>query len=115
MSLLQQGGIYLVRLDPAKGAEIGKFRPVVVLTNQQLLNTEPPLVFVCPLSSQSQPEFSALHIRIAAQERLQKDSFALVEHCRSLSTSRLQNDLLATLSSAQLIKIVHKLERMIEP
>jgi mRNA interferase MazF len=115
MSLFQQGGVYLVRLDPAKGVEIGKLRPVVVLTNPHLLNTKPPLVFVCPLSSQSQPEFSALHIPIAARERLQKDSFALVEHCRSLSASRLQDDLLATLSSVQLNKIVHTLGIMIEP
>ena len=115
MSLFQQGGVYLVRLDPAKGAEIGKLRPVVILTNQRLLNTEPPLIFICPLSSQSQPEFSALHIRIAARERLQKDSFALVEHCRSLSARRLQDDLLAKVSSDQLNKIVHKLGRMIEP
>jgi mRNA-degrading endonuclease toxin of MazEF toxin-antitoxin module len=56
-----------------------------------------------------------LHRRIAARERLQKDSFALVEHCRSLSARRLQDDLLAKVSSDQLNKIVHKLGRMIEP
>jgi hypothetical protein len=35
---LTRGGVYLARLDPAKGAEVGKLRPVVVLTDQSLLD-----------------------------------------------------------------------------
>jgi mRNA interferase MazF len=115
MNVLQQGGVYLARLDPAKGAEIGKLRPVVVLTNQQLLDVEPVLVFVCPLSTQSQPAFSALHVLIGASGRLLKNSYALVEHCRSLSASRIQRDQLATLSPTQLHAIIQRLKRMIEP
>jgi mRNA interferase MazF len=115
MTVFQQGGIYLARLDPAKGAEIGKLRPVIVLTNQQLLDVAPVLIFVCPLSTRSQPEFSALHVSIGARERLLKSSYALVEHCRSLTASRIQRDQLATLSPTQLHAVIHRLERMIEP
>lgn len=115
VSVFQQGGIYLARLDPAKGAEIGKLRPVVVLTNQQLLDDKPMVIFVCPLSTKSQPEFSALHVAIEAKERLLKKSYAVVEHCRSLSARRIQNDQLATLSRTELQAVIHRLERMIEP
>lgn len=44
-----RGGVYLARLDPAKGAEVGKCRPVVLLTDQGLLDIEPPHIFICPL------------------------------------------------------------------
>lgn len=115
MSLFQQGGVYLARLDPVKGAEIGKLRPIAVLTNQRLLDAKPVLVFVCPLSTQSKSEFSALHVLVTAKERLLKDSYALVEHCRSLSASRIQSDQLATLSPTQLNTVIHRLKRMIEP
>jgi mRNA interferase MazF len=115
MTILQQGGVYLARLDLVKGAEIGKLRPVTILTNQQLLDVDPVLIFVCPLSRHSQPQFSALHVLIKARERLLKNSYALVEHCRSLAASRIKKDQLATLSSAQLLAIIHRLERMIEP
>jgi len=49
---LTRGGIYLARLDPALGAEVGKLRPAVILTAQALLDVDPPVLFICPLSSQ---------------------------------------------------------------
>ena len=39
---LTRGGVYLARLDPARGAEVGKLRPVVILTAQALLDVNPP-------------------------------------------------------------------------
>lgn len=57
--------MYLARLDPARGAEVGKLRPVVVLTAQEILDVEPPFVFVCPLSSRSDPAYEALHVKLA--------------------------------------------------
>lgn len=66
---LTYGGIYLSRLDPVQGAEVGKLRPVVILTEQSLLDVGPPHVFVCPLSSRSDPAYQALHLRIEPRER----------------------------------------------
>jgi mRNA interferase MazF len=40
-------------LDPAKGSEIGKLRPVAVLSAEEVLEVNSPLIFVCPLSSLS--------------------------------------------------------------
>lgn len=104
-----QGAIYLAQLNPAKGAEIGKNRPVVVLTNQTLLDVHPPVIFICPLSSQSYPQLSSLHVEISARERLQKHSFALVEHCRSIASSRLSNERLGHLTAAELRELRRRL------
>jgi len=84
--ILSRGGVYLARLNPAKHIEIGKIRPVVLLTSQVILHHQSFLVFICPLSSQSQPEFSSLHVQLPPRDNLQVVSYALIEHCRSITT-----------------------------
>jgi mRNA interferase MazF len=68
---LTRGGIYLARLDPARGAEVGKRRPIAILTAQRLLDIDPPVLFICPLSSRSDPAFAALHLTLPARDQLQ--------------------------------------------
>jgi len=57
---LIRGGIYLARLDPAKGAEIEKLRPVALLSAPEALEIDFPLLFACPLSSGSEPRCASL-------------------------------------------------------
>lgn len=113
MEKLIRGGIYLVRLDPAKGAEIGKLRPVIVLTDQTLLNATPPLVFVCPLSSRSDPAFAALHLALPARDGIHRPSFALAEHCRAISRSRILSERLGQATDEELANLVHRLTLMV--
>lgn len=51
--ILTRGGIYLAKLNPAKLSEVGKVRPVIILNCQKILDSQPPIVFICPLSSKS--------------------------------------------------------------
>jgi len=108
-----RGGVYLARLDPAKGAEIGKRRPIVLLTDQEILNIKPPHVFICPLSSRSEQAYQALHVKLSARDNLQVESFALAEHCRSISIRRMQPERLAQLDPDEVNEIIHKLKRLI--
>ena len=108
-----RGGVYLARLDPAKGAEVGKLRPVVLLTDQDLLDVKPPHVFICPLSSHSEPAYQALHIKLLARDNLHVESYALAEHCRSVSIRRMQPERLAQLDPDEVKQIIHKLQRLI--
>ena len=110
---LTRGGVYLARLDPAKGAEVGKLRPVVVLTDDKLLEVEPPHVFVCPLSSRFEPAYAALHLALSARDNLRAKSFALVEHCRAISIRRLLEERLAQLTVGEVNEIARRLQRMI--
>lgn len=112
MEKLIRGGVYLARLDPSKGAEIGKLRPVVVLTDQVLLDVSPPLIFVCPLSSRSDPAFSALHVSLPPRDNIHRPSFALVEHCRGISRSRVQSERLGQTTTGEMAIILHRLMRM---
>ncbi len=112
--ILTQGGIYLTRLDPAKKAEIGKIRPAVILSGNYILKNASPLVFVCPLSHQSHPNYSSLHVFIPARDSLYQDSYALPEHCRSISTSRLIYPRLAELTTYELKTLIHHIRLMME-
>ena len=111
--ILTQGGIYLARLDPAKAAEVGKIHPVVILNSQEILDIIPPTVFICPLSSQSLPEFSNLHVTLAARDSLKVTSYALVEHCRSITIKRITYPRLAQLTTAELRIVLHRLQRLV--
>ena len=110
---LTRCGVYLARLDPAKGAEVGKLRPVVVLTDQSLLDVSPPHVFVCPLSGRSDPDYQALHLPLPARDGLKVESYVLVEHCRAISIRRLQSARLAKLEIDEMNEIIRRLHRLV--
>lgn len=114
INILTRGGVYLGKLNPAKTSEIGKVRPVVVLTSQTLLDVTPLLVFICPLSSQSYPEYGSLHVQIGARDGLAVKSYALVEHCRAISISRLVFPRIAQLTTSEIEIILHRLNIMLE-
>ena len=113
LARLTRGGVYLVRLDPVKGAEVGKLRPVVVLTDQTLLDMDPPHIFICPLSGRSNPAYQALHLSLPARDNLKVNSYALVEHCRAISIRRLQSERLAMLEIDELNEIIRRLLRLV--
>ncbi|MCC8371853.1 MAG: type II toxin-antitoxin system PemK/MazF family toxin [Rickettsia endosymbiont of Pseudomimeciton antennatum] len=111
--ILTRGGIYLARLDPAKISEIGKIRPVIILNSQIILDAIPPVIFVCPLSSQSYPECSNLHFELTVRDNLEVKSYALVEHCRSIAIKRIIYPRLAQLTSYELMNILRILQRLV--
>lgn len=80
--------IFFARLDPVEGSEIGKTRPVVIVSDDlrnQLLQT----VVVCPLTSQLHPGWrSRLQIRCAG-----KPAEVAVDQIRVLNKSRLTRKL----------------------
>lgn len=110
--ILSRGGIYLARLDPAKHVEIGKIRPVIILTAQEILTNDPALLLICPLSSQSHASYQSLHVQLPPRDKLQVESFALVEHIRSISISRIIHPRLAQLLPDELEEILRRLQRL---
>ncbi len=111
--IITQGGVYLAKLDPSKHAEIGKIRPVVVLTTQALLDKSVPLVFICPLSTQSYPQYRALHTELVPRDNLKATSYALIEQCRSISIQRLTYPRIAQLARHELKTLIKQLTTLI--
>ena len=113
MERLNRGGIYLARLDPAKGAEVGKLRPVAVLSAREALEVDSPLLFICPLSSRCDSTFDALHVTLPPRDGMKVESHALVEHYRAISRSRLLSQGIAQLTDEELTTILHRLQRSV--
>ena len=75
-------------LDPTKGAEMAKTRPVVIVS-LDALNERLQTVTVCPLTTQRHPEWrSRLGVRVGG-----KQVEVAVDQIRTLSKSRLGNTL----------------------
>jgi mRNA interferase MazF len=76
--------IYLARLDPVQGSEMGKTRPVVIVSDD-LRNQRLQTVVVCPLTSQLHSQWrSRLQVRCAG-----KPAEIAVDQIRVLSRLRL--------------------------
>lgn len=113
IEIITRGGIYLGKLNPVKYNEIGKVRPVIILNSQLILDSMPPVIFMCPLSSQSQKEFSNLHYELSPRDNLKTKSYALIEHCRSISLNRIIYPRIGQLSKSELDNILNKLQRLV--
>ena len=87
--MYKQGEIWLANLNPSRGTEPGKVRPVLLLQNQALLDAEHPSTIVIPLTTNLVDDAEPLRLRITAQGKLAKDSDLLVDQLRAIDNRRL--------------------------
>jgi mRNA interferase MazF len=79
--------IYLADLNPGRGSEPGKIRPVVVLQTD-LLNNIHPSTIVCPLTTKLKIA-DILQVRLPKKEtHLDRDSAILVDQVRAIDNRR---------------------------
>lgn len=96
----KQGAIYLVDFNPAKGGEIGKLRPAVVVSSE-LDNSYLATVVVLPLSTHIEPKSFPYRMFLPKREKLRSDSDLCIYEIRALSKGRLK-EYLASLSKEEL-------------
>ncbi len=84
---IEQFDIWLANLNPSKGTEPGKTRPVVVIQTN-LLNEFHPSTIVCPITTQVNPEIELLRVHLK-KTQLHKPSDILVEQVRTIDNRRL--------------------------
>jgi mRNA interferase MazF len=85
---MKRGEIYFAVLDPTRGAEIQKTRPVVVVSNNAA-NRSAAVVTVVPLTSNVDRVFPFEVLLMASRTGLNKDSKAMAQQVRTLDKSRL--------------------------
>ena len=84
---INQYDIWLADLNPSRGTEPGKTRPVVVIQTD-LLNDTHPSTIVCPISTNVLPEVEILRVHLS-EHQLDKLSDVLVDQIRSIDNKRL--------------------------
>jgi mRNA-degrading endonuclease toxin of MazEF toxin-antitoxin module/predicted transcriptional regulator len=68
----KRGEIWLADLNPRRGTEPGKTRPVLIVQAQALLDAGHPSTLIIPLTTQRIDDAEPLRLRIAAQGKLRK-------------------------------------------
>lgn len=58
--------------------------------------------------------FSAVHVTLPARDDLKVASYALVEHCRAISATRLLSQRLAQLTIDELATVGQRLKRLLD-
>ena len=102
-----RGEVWLADLNPRRGTEPGKTRPVLVVQSKALLDADHPSTLVVPLTTKLVDDAAPLRIRIPAADRL-SDSDLLVDQLRTIDNrrlikgplTRLQESLMATAGAA---------------
>jgi len=105
VALIHRGEIWVARLNPNQGAEVGKLRPVVIVQADPITHARLATVIVVPLTTQDRPGARALRVPIRSRNRLLCDSFAMADQPRSLDRSRLGDGPLTTLSPEELTEL----------
>jgi len=98
---MERGAIWVARLNPNQGREIGKTRPVIVLQPAAITDAGLPTVLVAPLTTQSRRQAQALRVAVAPRERLLKHSFICVDQVRALDRGRFGEGPLTRLTDAE--------------
>ncbi|HFS85339.1 MAG TPA: type II toxin-antitoxin system PemK/MazF family toxin [Epsilonproteobacteria bacterium] len=103
---LNRGEIHLVNFNPAKGGEMGKLRPAIIMSSKEensILDT----VIVIPLSTVIEKDALPYRYLIRKRDKLKHDSDACIYEIRALSKirvkerlSRLKEDELETIQKA---------------
>ena len=84
---IKQYDIWLADLNPAKGTEPGKTRPVVIVQTD-LLNDSHLSTVICPITTNVKPEIELLRVHLK-KEQLDKASDVLVDQMRAIDNKRL--------------------------
>ena len=88
---IKQYDIWLANLNPGKGTEPGKTRPVVIVQTD-LLNDVHPSSIICQITSNVQPNLELLRVHLK-KGPLDQLSDILVDQVRAIDNRRLLNKL----------------------
>jgi mRNA interferase MazF len=106
---MQRGEVWIANLNPNKGSETGKIRPVVVFQENRLTAAGLPTVIVIPLTTQLRKGLEPLRVAIRARDRLGSDCHVMTEQIRALDRSRIGEGPLTKLSSDEMLALERSL------
>ncbi len=107
--MFERGGIYLANLNPQKGSEVGKVRPVLVIQSDALNEAAHPTTLIIPLSTHLIDDAWPLRLRITRRERLETDSDLLIDQLRTVDNRRLIADRVAILGAEEMARALSQM------
>ena len=86
---MRRGEVWFGNLNPNRGQEAGKVRPVLILQADFLLAAGEPTVIVLLLTTQVRASKEPIHVTIVARDRLRETCQVMTEQPRTLDRRRL--------------------------
>ena len=106
---IERGWFYLADLNPGRGTEPGKRRPVLVIQTDLLNQHGHPSTIIVPITTNIQDEAAPLRVRIkAGSDGFQVDSDLMIDQIRAIDNKRLYK-----WNSSELIKKIAPAETRI--
>jgi mRNA interferase MazF len=109
-----RGEIWLANLNPGRGTEPGKTRPVLVVQSQPLLDAEHPSTLIIPLTTNLVQDAEPLRIRVRASGRLRRESDLLIDQLRAIDNRRLLEGPLTRLPQTLMAQVGDALREVLD-
>lgn len=106
---MRRGEIWIANLNPSRGREIGKIRPVLIFQADELIDAGTPMVVVLPLTTHMYPEFELWRVTVPARDRLRDACQVVVDQPRALDRTRIGDGPLTALTPAELAAVERSL------
>ena len=103
--MFKKGEIYLARLNPKKGNEIGKLRPILIFQTNLLNECEHPTTIILPISTYLIDDSYPLRYRINKRDNLEKNSDILCDQIRAIDNQRIIPNILTKLSLREILEV----------
>ena len=110
---IDRGTIWLANLNPQKGTEPGKTRPVLILQDQALLDAGHPSTIIIPLTTNLIDDAEPLRVRVNATEKLARDSDLQIDQIRTIDNRCLTSGPIATLDPEQMKRVCNAILEVI--
>ena len=101
--------MWIAYLNPNRGREVGKIRPVLVIQGDWLSAAQERTVVVLPLTSRVRLDAEPLRVTIRARGGLHMDSQVIVDQPRTLDRERLGDGPLTELSNSEMMDVERSL------
>jgi mRNA interferase MazF len=109
-----RGEVWLANLDPRRGTEPGKTRPVLVVQAQALQDSGHSSTVVIPLTTNLQRHAEPLRVRVPASGKLRRPSDLLVDQIRAIDNRRLIRGPLARLPKSLMATVGTAIQEVLD-
>ncbi len=112
--MIKRRQLWWANLDPARGTEPGKIRPVVVIQTDLLNDAGHPSTVVCPITTRVTTKAGILRVHLLKGEAGNADSSdILVDQIRAIDNTRLVTQM-GSLPTAKLLKLEENLKILLD-
>lgn len=101
----RRGEIWTANLNPGRGREIVKIRPVLVIQDNALTSIGTPMIIVLPLTTQVYPAYKHWRVTIPPRDRLLKPCQVVVDQLRALDAERFGDGPLTSLTTEEMAAV----------